>query len=204
MLGLQVWASPGWVNLLWLVPIVTFWWFRSKRPQLSGQQLVLLTLFGVAFGFIEAAVVVYLRAALGLLPGFQGSLADLRHASGNYQQVNSISIIPDSLLAIEGFREAATMVVLVTLSWLSGRGVREKAAVFLWAFATWDLAYYAGLWLTVRWPGSFRESDVLFLIPQPWIAEVWFPVLVSLTTLIAIFSSRGPTKSNQLSDLQPK
>jgi hypothetical protein len=33
---------------------------------------------------------------------------------------------------------------------------------------------------------------VLFLIPVPWIAQVWFPLLVSLLTILAIaWSCRG-------------
>jgi len=41
--------------------------------------------------------------------------------------------------------------------------------VFLWAFAIWDIFYYAALWATVRWPLSLRDPDILFLIPVPWL-----------------------------------
>jgi hypothetical protein len=65
---------------------------------------------------------------------------------------------------------------------------------FLWLFAWWDLSYYAGLWATVRWPASLTDLDVLFLIPVPWVAQIWFPLLVSLLTLLAIALS-GTGKS---------
>jgi hypothetical protein len=53
-------------------------------------------------------------------------------------------------------------------------------------FAFWDIFYYAGLWLIIRWPSSLLTQDVLFLIPTPWIAPVWFPILVSLLAIAAV------------------
>jgi hypothetical protein len=32
--------------------------------------------------------------------------------------------------------------------------------------------------------------DVLFLIPKPWFAEIWFPILVSGMTLAAVVLGR--------------
>jgi len=86
-------------------------------------------------------------------------------------------------------REAATIVMLVALALLTGQGWLEQSMIFLWAFAFWDLFYYVSLYLVIKWPPSLKTLDVLFLIPCPWIAPVWFPVSVSLTTilLIAVF-----------------
>ena len=67
--------------------------------------------------------------------------------------------------------------------------------MFLWAFAVWDITHYVGLWATVRWPASLRDLDVLFLIPVPWLAQVWFPVVVSMLTLLAtvmVMTKRKP------------
>jgi hypothetical protein len=69
---------------------------------------------------------------------------------------------------------------------LAGSTRRDSWAAFLWAFAFWDISYYAGLWATIRWPTSLLDLDVLFLIPVPWIAQVWFPRLVSLMTMLVI------------------
>jgi len=35
------------------------------------------------------------------------------------------------------------------------------------------------------------DLDVLFFIPVPWIAQVWFPLLVSLLTMLVIGLCRG-------------
>ena len=189
---LQDWAQPWWVNLLVLIPLATYSTFRRKVQLLNWRQLTASAAFAAAFGFVEAAVVVYLRAAMGLLPGYRGSLSDLRHSSQNYEQAASLSQFPQSLLTIEGYREAATMVMLVSVALLAASKASSRWAAFLWVFALWDIAYYTGLWAIVRWPDSLTNLDVLFLIPVPWIAQVWFPLLVSGLTVLAIaLSSAG-------------
>jgi len=186
MPSFQLWAQPWWVNLLLLIPLATYFAYRRKGSTLHWRQLIIIAIFAGAFGFVEAAVVVYLRAAIGLLPGYMGTFADLRRSSLGYTQASSLTQFPQSLLTIEMYREAATMVMLIVVALLSASKASARWAAFLWVFALWDMAYYAGLWATVRWPASFTDFDVLFLIPVPWIAQVWFPLLVSLLTAVAI------------------
>ena len=183
---LQIWAHPWWVNLLALIPFIAYAAFRRKRALLNWRQLTTLAIFAASFGFVEAAVVVYLRSATGLLPGYRGTLSELQHSSEGYHQEQSISQFPQSLLTIEVYRETATMIMLVSVTLLAASGTSARWAAFLWVFALWDIAYYAGLWLTVRWPASLTDLDVLFLIPVLWIAQVWFPLAVSSLTVIAI------------------
>ena len=147
-------------------------------------------IFASAFGFVEAAVVVYLRAATGLLPGYRGTLADVQRALTAYDQSKSIQEFPQSLLTVEVWREAATMLMLTSVAFLGASKFRERLAIFLWTFAIWDATYYGGLWATIRWPSSLKELDVLFLIPVAWISQVWFPLVVSGLTLAAILLSR--------------
>jgi len=186
----QALAQPWWINLLAFIPFVAWMVWRRKGLLVSGRQLVLLAVFAGAFGFVESAVVLYLRAATGLLPSYRGTLSDVRRSSaGSYKQEESISEFPESLLNIEILREAATMVILISVALLAGIGVRERSTIFLWTFAVWDLTYYGGLWATVRWPSSLKEIDVLFLIPVPWLSQVWFPILVSVFTLAAVLAA---------------
>lgn len=182
----QLWAQPWWVNLLILIPLAAAFSFRRAGSLLGRRELVAITLFAAAFGFVEASVVVYLRAATGLLPGYIGTLADVRRSQEIYRTAQSISQIPQSLVTIEVCREAATMVMLATVALLAASTIRQRWVAFLWMFAFWDLSYYAGFWTTIGWPTSFMDLDVLFLIPVPWIAQVWFPMLVSLLTLLVI------------------
>jgi len=188
----QAFAHPWWVNLLIIVPGAAYFFWRRKGLQFAWRHVLMITVFAVAFGFVEASVVVYLRAAAGLLPGYQsGSLSDVRRLSASYQQADPGNQFPQVLMRFEVLREAATMVVLVSVAILAASRVRERMAFFLWAFAAWEISYYASLWATVRWPPSLKELDVLFLIPVPWVAQVWYPLLVSSLTLLAVALARA-------------
>ncbi len=184
-------ARPWPVNLFILAPFATYYLWRREGLTLTRAALVATCFFGMAFGFVEAAVVVYLRAAVGLLPGYGGSLADVARLSANiFQQAQTLDELPRSLLAVELAREGATMIMLVSVALLAVKTTRERCAIFLWTFAIWDISYYLGLWATVRWPPSLLTTDVLFLIPVPWFAQVWFPILVSALFMGAILLAR--------------
>ena len=190
-------AQPWWVNLLVLVPPLAWFSWRRGGVPVSVRQLVISGVFAASFGFMEAVVVVYLRAAVGLLPGYQGTLSDVIRMSGDfYRQSQAISQFPESLLTLEVLREAATILMLLSVALLTSANSRARAAVFLWTFAIWDIVYYAALWVTVRWPLSLRDPDILFLIPVPWLSPVWFPLLVSALALGAVLLVRvTPSKS---------
>ncbi len=182
----QLFAQPWWVNLLILVPLISFFAFR-KGLQISKQALIFAAAFGVAFGFVEAAVVVYLRAAVGLLPGYGGTLSNIANTSSNiFQQAQVLSQLPKSLLTMEVLREAATIVMLLSVVFLAAKNFKERCAIFLLTFAAWDIFYYVWLWATMRWPQSLLTQDVLFLIPVPWISQVWFPILISALCMLAV------------------
>jgi hypothetical protein len=190
-------AEPWWVNLLVLVPPFAYFRWRRGSILLTAQQLLTSGIFAAAFGLVEAVVVVYLRAAVGLLPGYQGTLSDvIRRSDEFYQQSQAITQFPQSLLTLEVFREAATILMLLSMAFLTAARAGSRAAVFLWTFAIWDITYYAVLWATVRWPQSLGDPDVLFLIPRPWISPIWFPLLVSALAIFAVLLARAaPPKS---------
>lgn len=135
-------------------------------------KLFLLALFGIAMAHLEGVVVVYLRKALGMLD-----------SDGNKESVEKI---PDRFLKIEMTREAATIIMLLIIAFLTGTTWIERGVFFLWTFAFWDLFYYLSLYILIKWPPELTAIDVLFLIPKPWIAPVWFPVGVSSLTIIII------------------
>lgn len=124
-------------------------------------------LFGVAFGYLEGAVVVYLRYIL-YPDGF----------------VFPLRPIPPILLAVEIGREAATMAMLWGAAWAAGGAGRLKFARFLYAFGLWDIFYYVALYVVLGWPASLLDWDILFLIPIPWLAPVLAPALVAALFVI--------------------
>ena len=137
-------------------------------------KLALLAIFGVAMAHLEGVVVVYLRKALGMLDSESNK--------------ESIEKFPKRYLKIEMTREAATIIMLFVIAYLTGTSWTEKGVFFLWTFAFWDLFYYVSLYILIKWPPSLKTIDVLFLIPKPWIAPVWFPVGVSGLTILIIAS----------------
>src|SRR6516225_8003003 len=102
-------ADPWWVNLALLVPLGAYLCWRRWSIAITVRQLIIVAVFASAFGFLEATVVVYLRAAAGFLPGYQGTLSDVVRL---YQQSPTIGELPPSLLTLEVFREAATLLML--------------------------------------------------------------------------------------------
>ncbi len=135
-------------------------------------KLFLLAIFGIAMAHLEGVVVVYLRKVLGLLDSDSNKV--------------SIGKFPKRYINIEMTREAATIVMLVIIALLAGTTLTEKGVFFLWTFAFWDLFYYLSLYILIKWPPTLTTIDVLFLIPRPWIAPVWFPVGVSSLTILTI------------------
>lgn len=135
---------------------------RSRADFLSTAVVVLA--FGVAMGFLEAAVVVYLRAALGIVPA--NVPAHDPATLGTFE-------------AIEVARELATLVMIGAIGWLAGRTRLERLAWAAVVFGTWDIVYYLGLRGAVGWPSSFDTWDVLFLVPVAWVGPVWAPIVVS-------------------------
>lgn len=183
-------AQPWWVNLLISIPPIAYLYWRRNGVPLSLRQLIGSGVFAAAFGVLEAVVVVYLRAAAGLLPGYEGTLSDVTRLAGDFPWQAAATRFPQSLLTLEVFRESATILMLLSVAFLSSERWRARAAIFLWAFAIWDIVYYAVLWATVRWPRSLTDSDVLFLIPAPWLSPVWFPLLVSGLGVAAVLLTR--------------
>jgi hypothetical protein len=119
-----------------------------------SKKLLGLIVFGVAFGFVEAAVVYYLRQ------------------------------LPDFSRNVEMDREAATILMLVGISVAAGTGWKQKIGAFLITFSLWDLFYYIFLKLLLNWPTSLLSQDIYFLIPVPWIGPVIIPVIIFTLLLI--------------------
>jgi hypothetical protein len=124
---------------------------------------VAIIAFGIAFGYLEAAVVVYLRAAIGA--GVVGLPLD-ESVFGSYA-------------GVEVVREIATLVMIAAVGWLAGRSGIERLAWAAVVFGTWDVVYYAGLRVIIGWPPTLDAWDVLFLVPSPWVGPVWAPIVVS-------------------------
>ncbi len=151
----------------------------QKLPDTSGELLkttlkrfCIVVIFGIAFAYIEAAVVVYLRAIF-YPAGFTFPLTEF-----------AVGPLWQRLLLTEIGREAASLVLVSTAAWLFGRNLQQRSAYFMIIFAVWDIFYYVWLKILIDWPSSIMDWDILFLIPMPWASPVLAPVLISVILLI--------------------
>jgi hypothetical protein len=149
--------------------------------------VIALLAFGTAFGYLEAAVVSYLRqlhepARQRFYPGrppselFPLLTLDQLQATGADQQ--------RTLMAEIG-REAATIIMLAAVALAVARNAWQWAAAFVIAFGTWDITFYVFLKVLLGWPASLFTWDILFLIPVPWAGPVLAPSLVSAVMIAA-------------------
>jgi len=140
--------------------------------------------FGTAFGLTEAALVVYVRHLLGWTPGLD--YAQLLAQQGETLGWRTFTEIfaREQLLGLEVAREAGTLLLLVGAAMAAGRTGRERAGIFLFTFAVWDLTYYLFLYVFIGFPQSLTATDVYFLIPITWYGPVWFPVCIVMPVLL--------------------
>lgn len=146
----------------------------------SVRKFWIITIFAIAMGFLETAVVVFTRE-LYYKAGFNFPLA---------------TYINPLVFNVELAREFATIVMLAMIGWLASKKAYEKFAYFIYAFAVWDIFYYIFLKVTLNWPASLLTWDLLFLIPWAWIGPVIAPVICSalfiiLAVMIVHYSDKG-------------
>jgi hypothetical protein len=123
-------------------------------------------LYALAMAYLESAVVVYLRGALGMAASTVFPV-DFSGAAG-------------SLASIELGRELATVLMIGAVGWIAGLSPLERLAWAAVVFGIWDIGYYGWLWVFSGWPTGPGTWDLLFLVPVPWAGPVWAPVVVSL------------------------
>jgi hypothetical protein len=146
-----------------------------------------LLLFGAAFGYLEAAVVSYLRvlhepARQRFYPA--RSPAELFPLI-TLDQMRAAGAEQGQTLSIEIGREAATIIMLAAVALAVARNAGEWAAAFVITFGTWDITFYIFLKVLLGWPATLFTWDILFLIPVPWVGPVLAPVLVSAVMIAA-------------------
>jgi hypothetical protein len=124
--------------------------------------------YALAMAWVEAAAVLYLRTLFNRVEPYQLHPFPVFGGMGQ----------------IEVAREAATLVMLLTVGILAGRTWRCRLGYSAVAFGVWDIFYYIFLKAMCGWPHSVLDWDILFLIPLPWWGPVLAPVLISLLLIL--------------------
>ncbi len=160
---------------------------RHRVARATWGRWAALVAFGVGFGYVEAAVVHYLRRVLG------DQLPDQVHAAHTYLNLGFIAfirpekaaLVDPGLTRVETVREAATLLMLAAVGWVAAEAWRRRLAAFFIAFTVWDLTYYLFLRVLDGWPASVWDRDVFFLIPVAWVGPVLTALVLSGLVLSA-------------------
>lgn len=151
------------------------------------RHVLALVLFGSAFGYLEAAVVSYLRYLHApILHRFypERSINDLFPLL-TPAQVAQAGPQQRKVLLTEVGREASTILMLAGIALAVSTDLAQWAAAFAIAFGIWDITFYLFLKVLLDWPASLFTWDILFIIPVPWVAPVIAPMLVSAAMVLA-------------------
>ena len=141
----------------------------------------------VAFAYVEAAVVVYLRALFGV---------------GN--ELFPLKPVEPYYIGVELGREAATLLLLWGAGAAFAHGKRWPTFfAFMILFGLWDLFYYFWLKVLTGWPPGWTTPDILFLIPWPWVGPWITPALVALLLVILGLYFLEQTERGWRPKLQP-
>ena len=148
--------------------------------------LLSLVIFGVAFGFVEAAVVYYLRGLMNFHANYVISNYRILLNLGFISFVSPIHslLISNRITTIEMAREIATMVMLLVVAYIAGKSRKQRIGAFLISFACWDIMYYVFLKVLDNWPSSLMTKDIYFLIPVTWVGPVIVPIVISTILLV--------------------
>jgi hypothetical protein len=126
-----------------------------------------ILIFAITMGYLESAVVVYLR--------------EIYYPEGFNFPLKAMAQI---IAVTELYREAATLIMILAVSILAAERWLHRFAWFLVVFSVWDITYYVFLKVLLGWPESIFTTDILFLLPSIWTGPVIAPVINSLTMIL--------------------
>lgn len=138
----------------------------SKNP--DSRRWLTVVAFAIAMAWVESAVVYDLRTMVNRIDPYQP---------------NPLPWV-GNLGGVELIREAATMVMLLTVGMLAGRSWRARLGYSALAFGVWDIFYYVFLKAICGFPHSLSNWDILFLLPLPWWGPVWAPMAIALLMIV--------------------
>ena len=154
------------------------------RLSLARRRWLLVAVFAIGMAWVEAATVYYLRVMTDCIEPYQANPLPIHGVLGQVELV----------------REAATLLMLLTVGALAGRTWPRRLGYTVIAFGVWDVFYYVFLRVMCGWPRSLFDWDVLFLLPLPWWGPVLAPISIALLmivwgTLVTQFTDPAPPTS---------
>jgi hypothetical protein len=141
---------------------------------------LVVVVFAMGMAWVESASVFYLRTMTDRIEPYQENPLPIHGVLGQVELV----------------REAATLVMLLTVGMLAGRTWHKRLGYTAIAFGVWDILYYVFLRLICGWPNSLLDWDILFLLPLPWWGPVLAPVSIALLMIVwGTFATQSADRS---------
>ena len=152
-----------------------------STPAQARRCWLLVVAFAIGMAWCEAATVYDLRVMVDRVNPYQADPLPMRGVLGQVELV----------------REAATLLMLLTIGALAGRTWQVRMGYTVLAFGIWDVFYYVYLRAICGWPISPFDWDILFLLPLPWWGPVLAPVCIACLMIV------GGTLASQCIDRNP-
>jgi len=140
----------------------------TAAPSRHFSRWTIVVIYAIAMAWLESAVVFYLRSMIHRIEPYQSTPLPVVGGFG----------------PVEAIREAATLIMLLTVGMLAGKNWRARIGYSAIAFGVWDIFYYVFLKAICGWPHSLADWDILFLLPLPWWGPVWAPMAIALLMIL--------------------
>jgi len=130
--------------------------------------LIALTALCIAIGYVDAVATFYVR----------GMLQVAQEGGGFAQAVTEA--MPPRIVALEQTRQAATVLVLVTVAIVAGRNLHQQFGTAFFALGGWTVCRYIAMRTITDWPGALTDVDTVLYLPHAVYAPVWMPIVIAL------------------------
>jgi len=154
---------------------------NQLTPHRTRLRPLWVSIFAICMGVFEGAIVVYIRA-LYYPNGFDFPIAPMN----------------TQLIFTELLREAASLLMIVSVAWLSAPTAARRFGQFLYIFGLWDIVYYLFLKAMLGWPATLLTWDVLFLLPILWSGPVISPAFIAFLMMLWGYTLAYPRNNKKV------
>jgi hypothetical protein len=130
--------------------------------------LIAILALCIAIGYVDAVATFYVR----------GMLQVAQEGGGFAQAVTEA--MPPRIVALEQTRQAATVLVLMTVAIVAGRNLQQQFGTAFYALGGWTVLRYAAIRTITDWPTALTDVDTVLYLPHAVYAPVWMPITIAL------------------------
>lgn len=130
--------------------------------------LIALTALCIAIAYVDAVATFYVRG-----------MQQIAQHGGDFAQAVT-EAMPPRIVTLEQTRQAATVLVLVTVAVVAGRNLQQQFGTAFFALGGWIVLRYAAIRTITDWPTALTDVDTVIFLPDPVYAPVWMPIVIGL------------------------